>query len=42
VQSDTIIGSGGSVCAPIAHDIYEEIVKKEKSGGQNNLTLAKK
>jgi penicillin-binding protein 2 len=24
-------GSGGSVCAPIAHDIYEEILKKEKS-----------
>jgi len=21
-------GSGGSVCAPIAHDIYEAIVKK--------------
>jgi penicillin-binding protein 2 len=31
VQSDATIGSGGSVCAPIAHDIYEEILKKEKS-----------
>jgi penicillin-binding protein 2 len=33
---------GGPTCAPIAHDIYEEILKKENSGGQNNLTLAKK
>jgi cell division protein FtsI/penicillin-binding protein 2 len=41
VQSDATIGSGGSVCAPIAHDIYAEIVKKENSGGQNNPTLAK-
>ncbi len=29
VQSDGPIGSGGTVCAPIAHDIYAEIVKKE-------------
>jgi penicillin-binding protein 2 len=31
VQSDGSIGSGGSVCAPIAHDIYAEILKKENS-----------
>ncbi|HEX3857722.1 MAG TPA: penicillin-binding transpeptidase domain-containing protein [Verrucomicrobiae bacterium] len=31
VQSDVTIGSGGSVCAPIAHDIYEEILKKENA-----------
>ncbi len=31
VQSDVSIGSGGTVCAPIAHDIYEEILKKENS-----------
>jgi penicillin-binding protein 2 len=37
VQSDAIIGSGGSVCAPIAHDIYEEILKKENSSPHKNL-----
>jgi penicillin-binding protein 2 len=37
VQSDAIIGSGGSVCAPIAHDIYEEILKKENSNPHKNL-----
>ncbi len=31
VQSDGSIGSGGSVCAPIAHDIYAEILKKENA-----------
>jgi cell division protein FtsI/penicillin-binding protein 2 len=31
VQSDVTIGSGGTVCAPIAHDIYAEISKKENS-----------
>ncbi|MEI9866199.1 MAG: penicillin-binding transpeptidase domain-containing protein [Limisphaerales bacterium] len=25
----TASGSGGTVCAPIAHDIYETILKKE-------------
>jgi penicillin-binding protein 2 len=30
VQSENR-GSGGSVCAPIAHDIYEAILKSEKS-----------
>jgi penicillin-binding protein 2 len=30
VQSESG-GSGGIVCAPIAHDIYEEILKKENS-----------
>ncbi len=32
VQSDTTTGSGGSICAPIAHDIYEAILKKENGG----------
>jgi penicillin-binding protein 2 len=31
VQSDVSIGSGGTVCAPIAHDIYEAILKKENA-----------
>jgi penicillin-binding protein 2 len=31
VQSDISIGSGGTVCAPIAHDIYEAILKKENA-----------
>jgi penicillin-binding protein 2 len=29
VQSPTLGGSGGDNCAPIAHDIYEAILKKE-------------
>jgi penicillin-binding protein 2 len=29
MQSPTLGGSGGGNCAPIAHDIYEAIVKKE-------------
>ena len=36
VQSATEGGSGGGTCGPIAHDIYETIVKKEaapKAGG---------
>lgn len=35
VQSATESGSGGATCAPIAHDIYETILKKE------NLLAAK-
>ena len=31
VESDDIHGSGGSVCAPIARDIYEVILKKENA-----------
>ena len=31
VESDDIHGSGGTVCAPIAHDIYETILKKENA-----------
>ena len=31
VQSATESGSGGETCAPIAHDIYEAIVKKENA-----------
>jgi len=33
-------GSGGSVCAPIAHDIYAEILKKENAQAPSQ-TLAK-
>ena len=29
VQSTTEVGFGGSICAPIAHDIYESILKKQ-------------
>jgi penicillin-binding protein 2 len=29
VQSATEVGFGGSICAPIAHDIYETILKKQ-------------
>jgi penicillin-binding protein 2 len=31
VQSPTLGGSGGDNCAPIAHDIYEAILKKENA-----------
>lgn len=31
-------GSGGSVCAPIAHDIYQEILNKEKAASQSLTT----
>jgi hypothetical protein len=31
VQSATEVGFGGSICAPIAHDIYETILKKENA-----------
>ncbi|HEY5234443.1 MAG TPA: penicillin-binding transpeptidase domain-containing protein, partial [Verrucomicrobiae bacterium] len=41
VQSDVTIGSGGSVCAPIAHDIYAEILKKEKFGASKMLAAVK-
>jgi penicillin-binding protein 2 len=34
-------GSGGTVCAPIAHDIYETILQKENSGAQKNLAMVK-
>jgi penicillin-binding protein 2 len=40
VQSDATIGSGGSVCAPIAHDIYAEILKKENSPSSPEILAA--
>jgi len=33
-------GSGGLVCAPIAHDIYAEILKKENTPAPKNLAEA--
>ena len=39
VQSATESGSGGETCAPIAHDVYEAIVKKENA--PKSLALAK-
>ena len=33
VQTEEHNGSGGVTCAPIAHDIYEEILNKEKAAG---------
>ena len=33
VQTDAHDGSGGLTCAPIAHDIYQTILEKEKSAG---------
>jgi cell division protein FtsI/penicillin-binding protein 2 len=34
VESDDIHGSGGTICAPIAHDIYETILKKENAAAK--------
>jgi penicillin-binding protein 2 len=31
---------GGTICAPIAHDIYEEILRQEKSGTVHTLATA--
>jgi penicillin-binding protein 2 len=39
VQVTGVHGSGGIVCAPIAHDIYEALVAKEQSNSQKNLVL---
>jgi len=32
-------GSGGTVCAPVAHDIYETILKKEKATTRKTLAV---
>jgi penicillin-binding protein 2 len=40
VQSESG-GSGGIVCAPIAHDIYAEILKKENFGATKMLAAVK-
>ena len=39
VESEDIHGSGGLVCAPIAHDIYETILKKENARAAKTLAL---
>ena len=41
VQSKELHGSGGVICAPIAHDVYEMILKKETTGTAKALALAK-
>jgi hypothetical protein len=33
-------GSGGTTCAPIAHDIYAAILENERAAGVKNLTAA--
>jgi hypothetical protein len=37
VETTEAHGSGGVVCAPIAHDIYEMILKKENARAAKNL-----
>jgi penicillin-binding protein 2 len=37
VQSSYLHGSGGLVCAPIAHDIYAKILEKESAPGSKYL-----
>ena len=41
VQSKELHGSGGLVCAPIAHDVYETILKKETAGMPKALAMVK-
>jgi penicillin-binding protein 2 len=41
VQSKELHGSGGLVCAPIAHDIYETILKQETTGAPRMLAAVK-
>ena len=36
-----MVGGGGSICAPIAHDIYEAILKKENAVVTKNLASVK-
>jgi peptidoglycan glycosyltransferase len=40
VQSDDIHHSGGEMCAPVAHDIYETILEKENSATGKILAAA--
>ena len=41
VQSKELRGSGGVICAPIAHDVYEMILKKETNREPKSLAMAK-
>jgi penicillin-binding protein 2 len=36
-----LAGFGGSLCAPVAHDVYETILKKETAGATKALALVK-
>jgi len=40
VQSPDESGSGGALCAPIAHDVYETILQKQNSGAPKILAAA--
>ena len=35
-----LVGFGGSICAPIAHDIYEAILKSENAAAPKNVAAA--
>jgi penicillin-binding protein 2 len=37
VQSPDESGSGGALCAPIAHDVYETILQKQTAGAPKIL-----
>jgi penicillin-binding protein 2 len=37
VQSAVEGGSGGGICGPVAHDVYETILQKQNSGGPRIL-----
>jgi cell division protein FtsI/penicillin-binding protein 2 len=40
LQSATERGSGGEICAPIAHDVYETILQKQNSSPPKILAAA--
>ncbi len=41
IPGPMMAGGGGAMCAPIAHDIYETILKKETAGATKALALVK-
>jgi penicillin-binding protein 2 len=41
IPGPMMTGGGGAMCAPIAHDVYEEIMKKENPGAAKMLATVK-
>ena len=41
IPGPMMTGGGGAMCAPVAHDIYEEIVKKENPGATKILATVR-
>ena len=41
IPGPMMAGGGGAMCAPVAHDVYEEIMKKENPGTARMVAIAK-